>query len=290
MNILVTGATGLLGDKLVDILSIEHKVYCLSRENINKNNVETILCDLIDFSLEKLPTEIDAVFYCAQSRHFREFPQKSIDIFKINIEAPLKIANWAIENDVKKFFYISSGGIYKNQLETIDEYFNINANEKNGFYLDSKLSADLLLRNFHEFFESFAIIRPFFIYGPKQDKNMFIPRLFDNILNGREIFLSGEEGIIINPIYVDDAAIAISNLLNLKGNHIINIAGNEELSLKSLCEKIKKLVNKDVNFKNIEKNNPHLNADIKLMKELLYNPKISIDKGLINMWKKLKND
>ena len=50
---------------------------------------------------------------------------------------------------------------------------------------------------------SFAIIRPFFIYGPKQDKNMFIPRLFDNILNGREIFLSGEEGIIINPIYVD---------------------------------------------------------------------------------------
>ncbi len=288
MRILVTGSTGLLGDKLVDILSLNHEVYCLSRKKINKNNVKTIICDLTDFSVEQLPSDIDSIFYCAQSRHFREFPEKSIDIFKVNIEAPLMIADWAVKNKVKKFFYISSGGIYKNQIETINEYFSINANEKNGFYLDSKLSADLLLRNFHSYFESFAIIRPFFIYGEKQDHSMFIPRLFHNIKNKREIFLSGDEGIIINPIYVEDAANAIGNLLRLKGNYVINIAGDEELSLKELCFKMAYIVGEEPIFKNIYKQNPHLNADISVMKKLLYQPKVLLDEGLQKTWESIK--
>ena len=122
-----------------------------------------------------LPPNIDVVFYLAQSNRFRDFPNGIYDMLSINIEAPLKFVKWALDNNVKKFIFASSGGVYRKPDKPVIEFFDINANERNGFYLDSKLSAEILLRNFSHMFESFIITRPFFIYGTNQKKHMLIP-------------------------------------------------------------------------------------------------------------------
>lgn len=284
MKILITGATGLLGGKLVEVLSKKYSVYAIvrdiSRFKIPRKNVTLIQADLCKYNVETLPGDIEVIYYLAQSRRFREFPEEAIDIFKINIDTPLKFVDWAIKNNVKKFFYTSSGGVYKNPTQPVKEFFDINANEKNGFYLDSKLSAEILLKNYADYFETFAILRPFFVYGPRQHESMLIPRLIKNIFDGKEVVLSGPDGIKINPIYVDDAAQAFENLLTLKGEFIFNIAGNEVISIKKLSELISDVTNKKPVFKYVEARQFDLIADVSLMKELLHIPKVDLPRGL----------
>jgi UDP-glucose 4-epimerase len=129
-------------------------------------------------------------------------------MLEVNIHAPLQIINWAIQTEVKQFFHASSEGVYRNPGCPVKEFLTSMQMEKKGFRLDSKLSAELLLKDYSHYFATFAIIRPFFIYGQKQDKTILIPRLTRNIITAKEITLNGEEGIKLSPIYVDDAAIA----------------------------------------------------------------------------------
>ena len=286
MNILIVGANGLLGVELTEILSKNHKIYALVRDknkikfNLNKN-IEIIETDLYDYDLNQLPRNIDCIYYLAQSNKFRDFPNSYDDIFSININTPLKFANWARLNNIKKFFYTSSGGVYKNPKQPVSEFLDINANVKNGFYLDSKLSAEILLKNYANFFETFIIFRPFFMYGEKQKSDMLIPRLINNVRNGKPIVLNGKNGIKINPIYISDAANACASALDIEsGEYIFNIAGNEVFSLREICEQIGKILKKEIvyDIKDINQNN--LIAEIKLMEEKLFIPRISFKKGV----------
>jgi len=284
MNILITGGNGLLGRALINKLSIEHNLYVIIRDltysNYNMENITIIKSDLAYFDVNILPKNIDVVYYLAQSNRFREFPEGANDMFQVNIHAPLKIVEWAMKNNVKKFVYASTGGVYTNPNKPVSEFFDINANKKQGFYPDSKLSAEVLLKNYAGFFETFVIIRPFFMYGEGQNATMLIPRLINSIKNKLEITLNGKEGIKINPIYIDDAVNSVMKILEIKGEHIINIAGEDIVSLKELVMKIAKILNKEPDFKYNDTIQNNLIADISMMKELLVSPKISLQKGL----------
>jgi nucleoside-diphosphate-sugar epimerase len=285
MNILIIGANGLLGRNLVNILSKKERVFALVR---NKNilnfeineNVEVIEMDLLNVDVSKLPNNIDSVYYLAQSKKFREFPERSEDVLMVNVVAPHKIVRWSIERGVKQFIYASTGGVYTKRDKPLKEYFKINANSRLDFYLSSKLSAEILLRSYSSFFKTFAIIRPFFIYGPGQDKEMLIPRLISKIKKGEEIYLNGRKGIKINPIYVTDAANAVANILNLEGEIIANIAGNEIVSIKQLCMIIGNIIDKKPVFTYVKEPSADLVGDISLMKQKLWIPKIDLFTGL----------
>ena len=283
MHILVAGANGLLGKSLVKALSVNNKVYALVKSTYTtkfNDKVNVIESDLAYFDVNILPKNIDVVYYLAQSNRFREFPEGVDDMFQVNIHAPLKIVEWAMKNNVKKFVYASTGGVYTNPNKPVSEFFDINANKKQGFYPDSKLSAEILLKNYAGFFETFVIIRPFFMYGEGQNATMLIPRLINSVKNKLEITLNGKEGIKINPIYIDDAVNSVMKILEIKGEHIINIAGEDIVSLKELVMKIAKILNKEPDFKYNDTIQNNLIADISMMKELLVSPKISLQKGL----------
>jgi len=282
MNVLVVGASGLLGRNLILKIKNKAKVYAITRKEIRIKESKILKMDLseIDFEVNNLPSDIEMIYYLAQSSKYKDFPEGSEDMLKINIVAPLKFINWAIKNKVKKFVYASSGGIYTNPTQPIKEFFTINANQKLGFYLGTKLSAELLLRNYASYFKLFAIIRPFFMYGPNQKKTMLIPKLIESVRKGQTIFLQGENGIKINPIYIEDAAGAVANLLDLEGEFIFNIAGEEIVSIRELCNVIGAILNKKPVFKIIDENSADLIADITLMKNFLHKPAISLKKGI----------
>ncbi len=98
MKILITGANGLLGKELVKKLSLKHNNYALVRnkavfiENVNiDQQIQIIQSDLYNFNVKILLKDIDVIFYLAQSKRFREFPNGASDIFEININSPFKI-------------------------------------------------------------------------------------------------------------------------------------------------------------------------------------------------------
>ena len=288
MNILVTGANGLLGRYLVELLSNYHKVFAIVKDKKKLNfemneNISILEIDLSKIDFQTLPQNIDVVYYLAQSNRFREFPDGIDDMLVINVVAPNILAKWAVKSGVKKFIYASSGGVYTNTNKPVKEFFDINANEKLGFYLNSKLSAEMLLKNYASLFETFAIIRPFFMYGVGQNETMLIPRLIANVQNGQEITLNGENGIKINPIYVTDAANAVAKILELQGEFIINIAGKEAVSLKELCLIMGNILRINPIFKINDLVQSDLVADIEIMKEKLLEPTIDLKVGIEKM-------
>lgn len=291
MKILVTGASGLLGMQLVNKLRQDHNIIALLNNNTS-NQIEmsktlrVLKCDLSSLDTKDLPKDIDFIYYLAQSNQHKDFPGGAKDMFNLNISSPFKLINWAINNKVKGFVFASSGGVYKTSNEPVKEVFQINANIPNGFYLDSKLSSEILLRNFSSFFNTFIIARPFFIYGKNQKKTMLIPRLINSVKNKKEIFLSKNGGININPINVLDAALVFSNMVNLKGEMIINIAGNEIVSIEKLSKMIGEKLNIPPIFKKSKSYQADLIADNSVMAKILHKPTISLEDGLNDLIEK----
>jgi len=281
-NILITGANGLIGKSLLPLLAEENNLFAItSQKNIqNTKNVTFIPIDLSkEWNTSILPNNIDLIIHLAQSAHFRDFPEKSQEVFAVNTDSTLKLLHYAQQIGVKKFIYASSGGVYGNGEQHFAEDSPLAPSGDLGFYLSTKLCSEILLESFIKFFDIITL-RLFFVYGKNQKKSMLIPRLVDNVKESKTIILQGENGIKINPIHVDDAVIAIQNSLSLLGSHKINIAGNEVLSLKQIVEIIETHVGKKAVFKIQNQEIKNLVADTEKMERLLHIPSINLKMGL----------
>ncbi|MBI3500570.1 MAG: NAD(P)-dependent oxidoreductase [Bacteroidetes bacterium] len=284
MKILITGASGLIGSSLVNKITEGNEIFILNHnrklQNEFSKKVKTIFCDLSeDWNVNFLPEKIDAIIHLAQSEHFREFPEKSEEIFRVNTLSTLKLLNYAKYSDAKKFIYASSGGIYGNNESGFNEDTPVVSNNDIGFYLSTKLCSEIIAENYNSFFDVITL-RFFFVYGKNQKCSMLIPRLVDSVKQEKPIILQGKEGIKINPVHVEDAASAVIKTMALNGSHKINIAGPEILSIKQIAETIGGKLQKKPLFeiKNIESKN--LIGDIGKMCKLLSVPKVNFSEGI----------
>jgi len=279
MKILITGASGSIGKTLLPILIKEHNVICLGRTRVNIKNVTNIFCDFNEkLDTIHLPNDINVIIHLAQSDKFRDFPNSAEHIYNVNVRSTLFLADFAKRNNIRKFIYASSGGIYGNRNFGFTEKDNIPVDDL-GFYLGSKLCSEIILDNYKEMFDV-VLLRLFFVFGKDQSQTMLIPRLINNIKNNNKIIIDKSGGIKINPIYVNDAVASIIESIKLEGSHKINVAGNEILSIRDISEKIaEKLgVSAKYNISNILTNN--LIGDNTKMRETLYEPSYSFDSAL----------
>ena len=109
---------------------------------------------------------------------------------------------------------------------------------------------------------------------------MLIPRLIDNIREGRVISIQGQNGLRLNPIHVSDAATAVIAALSSEDNSIYNIAGPEILSLRELCAEIEVLVGKPASFEILSGEPSDVVGDISMMKSDLHTPLVHLSTGL----------
>ncbi|HEY1037803.1 MAG TPA: NAD(P)-dependent oxidoreductase [Bacteroidia bacterium] len=292
MKILITGVNGLLGHELAQLMCSDkgNHVYGLSRseQKVNADNYTHIPCDLNaeDF-VTRLPGQVDAVVHLAQSEKFRDFPAASIDVFNVNTLSTLRLLDYARKANSKTFVYASSGGVYGNKDIGFTEDSPILGTGDLGFYLSSKLCSEIIADNYTSFF-NVVQLRFFFVFGPRQNKSMLIPRLISSVQNKNEITLSGQEGITINPIYVSDAAMAVKKALALDHSDKINIAGTSNLSLRRIGEIIAAKLGTDPVFRHDTNEPKNLIGDIQKMKKLLFVPEVSFEQGIDNMIKSLK--
>lgn len=281
-RILISGANGLIGHELVKTLCQKNKVYAISRKGvgIQHENVTHIGLDFDKpWDNKLLPSEIDVICHLAQSENFREFPEKGKQIFNVNTSSTVELLNYAVTSGCKKFIYASSGGIYGNSDTGFNEEDPITPGGDLGFYLSTKFCSEILVENYNRFFET-SIIRFFFVYGQRQRKNMFIPRIVNSIKEGLPITLQGKEGIKVNPIHVSDAALAVESAICRTGSFKVNVGGSEVLTLKSICESIGLALNIEPKFIFEDKEPKHLIGDINKMKKLLIDPSIKFDEGI----------
>lgn len=290
MRILITGATGFLGSKLVPVLRARgHEVIALVRSrNIGKKYSTTdsaehkiINADLSNpFSLDGIE-KIDVIFTLAQERDFRQFPTRANDIFGVNVAANIRIWEWAARSGVKQIIHASSGGVYgSNRSKSFSENSVPSVEGRNSYYLGSKLCAEIAFQSFAPLFRSAILFRPFFIYGPEQDSDKFVQRIIGFVRNRRSIDLHGDVGLRTNPIFVEDAARIFADSLSLPGIHRINCAGSEIVTLKDLCSKIGNIMNIDPVFYNSHRLPEDCVGDIELQNHLFGPTLVSLNDGL----------
>lgn len=238
-KILITGASGFIGTSLVEYLSNEFKLYCLSRVHIKNSLNNVILVDLSKPGFSRmLPDDIDCVIHLAQSRAYRDFPGGVGDMVKINIDATAELLEWARIQKVKHFIFTSTANVYSSSDSLVTE---TSQTCPDSFYGCTKLSAEYLCRQYSCFYKV-TVLRLFTVYGPKKN-TMLISNIINSIINGDKIHLSQNIGINLTPIYLEDLLLIIKSLLNPPTPlnytfEVFNLCGNKVTSLREIADTI----------------------------------------------------
>lgn len=266
MKVLITGNTGFIGSSLTKILEPNNEIYGISnKNNICINGANSINQNLAEkFNLDNFPKDIDAIIHLAQSKNYRLFPEKSLDIFNVNCSSTMQLLEYGRQIGISKFIFASTGGVYSPNTNPYKETDNI---EPNNFYANTKYISEQLVKSYSYYFDT-TILRFFFVYGPNQ-KNMLIPNLINSVKEGKTIYLNSEEGMKFTPTYIDDAVLAIKKSMSLKGNNIINISGDEITSIRKISEIIGEIIGKEPVFEFKKDKEINYIADNSLMKKLL---------------------
>jgi nucleoside-diphosphate-sugar epimerase len=283
-KILITGASGFIGTHLVKRLQGRHEIILLSRRQpdvLPENGVEWLegdLCEPLDFS--NLPGQVDLVIHLAQSRFYRQFPDKAEDIFDVNIQGTFRLLEYARRAKAESFIFASTGGVYGYGPKKFLETDPVNPGN---FYGISKLAGEFLLRTYEPFFRT-VIFRFFFVFGPGE-KKMLIPGLLKKVKTGETLTIKGDSGLRVNPIYVGDAIGAFDAALHPSVSGIFNVAGDEVVTIRDLIGLVEEVVGKKASIKRIKDHETgDLVGDNTRMKKLLnVFPEIPLREGLRKM-------
>ncbi len=288
-NIIITGLGGTIGRGLIESLPPEVEVFHLGTRSISHPRVNFFKADFTeDPGSWKLPEQdFHGIIHLSQSPEFRNFPQKALNVFRVNTYSTLFLADLAVKWGIKNFLYASSGGVYpfsENSLSEVDELRFWKA----GFYQGTKLASEILVDSYKDLL-NLKVARFFFAYGPHQPPGMLIPRLIGNVKAGQPLTLVGEEGLVINPIYYTDAAAALWPILDAEESFDINVGGDEVLSLKQIGETIARVCGVEPRFEvkeNTSGTPQKLLGSIDKLKEKYYLPKVSFREGVSHMIEK----
>jgi len=303
-KILVTGADGFLGSHLVERFlkencKIKAFVYYNSfnswgwLENLPKeqlNKIKVFSGDIRDsYAVRSAVKDVDIICHLAALIGIPYSYVAPESYINTNVKGTLNILQAAKDFNIQKVIITSTSETYGSALYVpIDEKHPYQPQSP---YSASKIAADhIAMSFFHSFNLPVTIIRPFNFYGPRQSARAIIPTIITQILQNKNKIELGNLTPTRDFTYVLDTCEAYLKMCqkeNISGE-IINIGNSSEISIKDLADKIKELMNSNINIttkdtrKRPEKSEvDRLFADTKKAFELLdWKPKYSITDGL----------
>lgn len=222
MRLIVTGASGFVGQHLVRFLAGRYELVCLARDPSTVPDLDGLLALPGDLAgrewAARLPERADAIIHLAQST--ASFPEGADDLFAINVGSTQRLASYALRAGVRRFILASSGSVYRAQARPLRE---TDAVEPPNFYATTKAISEMILRPYEDSF-GVSVMRLFAPYGPGQVDRM-IPRLIASVREGRPITLYNGGQPRLNPIHVSDLVQIVEDALDLQGSQTVNVAG-----------------------------------------------------------------
>ena len=266
-NILIAGATGLIGSCLVDFLmknpGLNYNVYALGRNECRANQRFSDFFDneafhFIKFDVTKpLDKEIcfDYIIHTASDANPQFYATQPVEVMKANVNGVINMMEYGLGHDMKRFLYVSSGEIYGegNGGVLSEEYSGyVDCMKPRSCYPSSKRAAETLCVSYIEEYGADAVIaRPCHVYGPHftDNDNRVYAQFIRNVLDGNDIVMKSNGEQLRSWCYVIDCVSALLYIL-LKGEngHAYNIADkNSCITIKALAEMIAKIEGKKVN-------------------------------------------
>ena len=231
-RVLVTGATGFLGQRCLSFLADAGFTPIATGRQVQRapEGFDFVPADLSDpQSLEALPS-VGAVVHCAA----RSAPWgRRADFERDNVQATENLLRWAENRGVERFVHISTPALYFDFQDQFDVHEDAAQAPPINLYAETKARAERLVKASKL---STVILRPRAIYGPGD--TALLPRLERAIAAGPLPLLRNGRAQT-NLTHVDDVCTAIAlSLKTFTNNGLYNIAGQEVIRLTSLVEQI----------------------------------------------------
>jgi len=248
MEVLVTGATGLVGSHLVErLIEQEDRVRALVRnpqraEPLAHLGVEIIGGDLSDPASLREATEGSAVVFHCAARVALPYQGDPREIFKTNVEGTRRLLEASVHGGVRRFVFVSSVAVYGDaDARLIREDHPL---APKGPYAESKARSEELVREFQSRYGlETVILRPCVIYGPR-DHN-FLPQIFETFSRRRFPLVDGGRQPL-DMVYVTDVAEALILAGRTEGaaGQIYNVTDGETHTIRQLVELFGRLIDR----------------------------------------------
>lgn len=265
-NILITGATGLIGSCLVEVLmSRPNKDYHVYASGRNEERAKARFAEFAEdpafhfFKYDVMkPLEgdirFDYIIHAASNASPNFFATKPVEIIKSNIDGVSNLMDYGMEHGLKRLLFVSSGEVYGEGdgcVFTEDYSGYVNPTSPRSCYPSSKRAAETLCVSYGAEYEVETVIaRPSHTYGPNftESDNRVYAQFIRNVLKDEDIVMKSTGAQFRSWCYVVDCASALLYIL-LKGENgqAYNIAdASSNISIKELAEMIASIGGKKV--------------------------------------------
>ena len=265
-NILVTGATGLIGSCLVEVLlrnpKRDYQVYASGRDEgralsrfkdfAKDNSFHFIKYDVMKpFTVD---TRQDFIIHAASNANPNFYVKQPVEVMKANFDGVSNLIEYGIKNGMKRFLYVSSGEVYgEGDGRTFTEDYSgyVNNTSPRSCYPSSKRASETLCVSYISEYNIDAVIaRPSHVYGPyfTPNDNRVYAQFIRNVLNNEDIIMKSNGEQYRSWCYVVDCVSALLYIL-LKGEcgEAYNIADeSSNISIRDLAEMIASIGGKKV--------------------------------------------
>jgi UDP-glucose 4-epimerase len=302
--VIVTGGAGFIGSHLVDRIIPEspEKIIVIDNYFLGLNdNLSAALEQQIPIELHtKDMTNFEIILELFREEH----PDVVFDLaviplpvslihprltYRQNINMGLNICEIARLDLFSTLVHFSSSEAYGTCIESpMSENHPLNGKTT---YAASKSAIDQLILSYqHTFGIKSTIIRPFNVYGPRQNIKSYaavVPITIRRITSGKPPIICGDGLQTRDYTHVGDitrAAIDMYNQFGKTNGKVLNIASGVETTIETLIQMISKQMNYNGQIKYTDERigdvRRHI-ADISLAKELIgYTPKIGLSEGI----------
>ena len=306
-TMLITGCCGFIGSHLCDYF-LSKNFNVIGLDNLLTGNIENInhlnsnkSFEYIEFDIcDKFRTKkkIDYILHFASPASPVDYLKYPIKTLQIGSKGTENILELGLKNN-STILLASTSEVYGDPLvhPQNESYFgNVNPVGPRGVYDEAKryLEAITMAYNKKKNLNT-KIVRIFNTYGPRMRKNdgRAIPNFINQALNNNDFTIFGSGKQTRSFCYIDDTVIGIAKLLMSEYNKPVNIGNPKEFTILQLVKKIKSLIpsSSKILYHELPENDPKVRKpDISLAKKLLKrNPKIDLNKGLINTISYYKN-
>lgn len=241
MKSLVTGATGFVGSHIVEKLIAQGcDVIAFARKSSDTTFLESLGIEIRYGSLTDPASVytnmkgIDRVYHAAAMTE-EWIPQKISR--NVNVTGTANLLEASLENHIERFFHISSLAVMgiKNHYGT---GVDTNYPKAHDPYIDTKIEAEKLAWRFHRFGLPVTVLRPGFMYGPRDRR--FMKRILDKLRTGQFIFIGdGKNKLNLNYAGNFADAVALAGLTQDSIGQAYNIANDDKtLDMQKFISKV----------------------------------------------------
>ena len=275
MQYAITGHQGLIGTYLKKRLDKEGHKCVLQIDQREGFNVMDLM-----FKETELSDKIDVFYHFAAQCRINEAIANPILPHRNNVDGILSVLEFCRKHDIPKIVTASSSRVL--------------SPERNP-YTASKVYVEEITRAYSDCYGlEHIIVRPSTVYGPLFDEtSRLINNWFTAAFKEKELKLYGDKNKTLDFTYIDDFVDGV--MLATKGpwNQSYNISGNEEVNLYDLGKYIieKTGTSSKLNMYPEERAQPQqVKVDISAIRDIGFNPKINIAKGIDKMIKFYKKN